>query len=454
MSAITHAGNAAATVAAPDHTSRPQPGMSAAIKVEITKLMSQLPLRIVLALCVVVPAGFAILMRAGSSRPSDTLFGRWAGTSGFAVSLTVLNWAVAYGAPLLAGLFAGDIYANEDRHGTWKTILTRSCSRSQLFLGKAVAATAFIWFSFAVIGVVSLLAGLAAVGWSPLVGLSGQLIGSGHALGLVAASWALSLLSTSVFVALGLLLSIASRSGMVGVLGPLVVALVLQLLATVASGQVVRSVLPTTPADAWHVLFTAPVPARPIIQAVITSVGYTAVFAGAAWYLLRRRDFAGADAMPAGRRRATVRIGIAVAAICALLGGFSTVGPTALTARRLDTSIAATFGHLAEVRYQWQTGARADATIPWHAVCNRGGTPIGATLPDSTGAGDDWSCTITDLRASDGVGANVLDVTLKANGCYQVQSPPGAVGALYATDDRGRTFLNPLFAFDGCLGTS
>jgi hypothetical protein len=157
--------------------------------------------------------------------------------------------------------------------------------------------------------------------------------------------------------------------------------------------------------------------------------------------------------MPEGRRRATVRIGVAVAAICALLGGFSTVGPTALTARRLDASIAATFGHLAEVRYQWQAGAGADPTIPWHAVCNRGGTPIGATVPNSTGAGDDWSCTISDLRASDGVGTNVLDVTLKANGCYDVQSPPGAVGALYVTDDRGHTFLNPLFAFDGCLGT-
>ncbi|WP_127357032.1 ABC transporter permease [Actinacidiphila soli] len=453
MSVSTHAPNDASTAAAPDHTPRPRPGIGVAIKVEITKLMSQPTLRIVLALCVVVPAGFAILMRAGSNRPSDTLFGRWAGTSGFATSLTVLNWAAAYGAPLLAGLFAGDIFASEDRHGTWKTILTRSCIRSRLFLGKAVAATVCVWFSFVVIGVVSLLAGLAAVGSSPLVGLSGQLVGSGQALGLVAASWILSLLWTSVFVALGLLLSVVSRSGIVGVLGPLVVGIVLQLLETIASGQVVRSILPTTPSDAWHVFFTAPVPAWPIIQAVVTDVGYTAVFAGTAWYLLRRRDFAGADAMPAGRRRTTVRIGIATAAIGALLGGFSTVGPTALTATRLDTSIATTFGHLAEVRYQWQTGAQADPTIPWHAVCNRGGTPIGATVPNSTGAGDDWSCTISDLRASDGVGTNVLDVTLKANGCYEVQSPPGAVGPLYVTDDRGRTFFNPLFAFDGCLGT-
>jgi ABC-2 type transport system permease protein len=453
MSVITHAPNDGSTAVAPDHPPRPRPGSGVAIKVEITKLMLQPTLRIVLALCVVVPIGFALLMNTGSIRPSDTLFGRWAGTTGFATSLTLLNWAAAYGAPLLAGLFAGDIFASEDRHGTWKTILTRSCARSRLFLGKAVAATVCVWFSFVVVGVVSLLAGLAFVGSSPLVGLSGQLIGSGRALGLVAASWLLSLLWTGVFVALGLLLSIASRSGIVGVVGPLVVGIVLQLLETIASGQVVRSILPTTPSDAWHVFFTAPVPAWPIIQAVITDVGYTAVFAGTAWYLLRRRDFAGADAMPTGRRRVTIRIGIPVAAVCALLGGFGTVGPTALTSSRLNTSIATTFGHLAEVRYEWQSDAPADPTIPWHAVCNRGGTPIGATVPHSKGAGDDWSCAVSDLRASDGVGTNVLDVTLKANGCYDVQSPPGAVGSLNVTDDRGHTFLNPLFAFDGCLGT-
>jgi ABC-type transport system involved in multi-copper enzyme maturation permease subunit len=90
-------------------------------------------------------------MRAASTRLSDTLFGRWAGTTGFATSPTLLSWAVAWGAPLLAGLFASDIFAGEDRHSTWKTILTRSCTRTRLFLGKAVAATLCVWFSFAVI---------------------------------------------------------------------------------------------------------------------------------------------------------------------------------------------------------------------------------------------------------------------------------------------------------------
>ena len=151
---------------------------------------------------------------------------------------------------------------------------------------------------------------------------------------------------------------------------------------------------------------------------------------------------------PPADAAATVHIGIAVAAISALLVAFSGVGPKALTAGRLDASVAATFGNLAEVRYHWLTGAKADTTIPWHATCNRG-----AGTRNSAGAGDDWACTVTDLRASDGAAASVLDVTLKANGCYEVQSLPGAVGALYVNDDQGRAFINPLYAFDGCFGT-
>jgi ABC-2 type transport system permease protein len=440
---------------------RSQASLTAAIRVEMVKLTSQMLVRIVLALCVVVPAAFAVAMRVESTRPSDTLFGRWAGTTGFATSLTVLSWAAAWGAPLLAGLFAGDIFASEDRHDTWKTILTRSCARTRLFVGKAVAATLCVWFAFATLAMVSVVAGLAAVGSAPLVGLSGQLIGPGRALGLVAGAWALCLLWTTAFVALGLMLSIAARSGVVGVLGPLVVAIVLQLLEVMASGQIVRTVLLSTPTDAWHALFTQPAHTRPIVQAVITSVAYTALFSGAAWWLLRRRDFAGSDAVPARRRRSTTRIAVGVAAITALLAGLSGVGPTALTAARLNASVAQTFGNLSEVRYHWQTGSAADTTIPWIAACDRGGvaaavggTPLSAGNAHSRGAGDDWQCIVTDTRAADGVVPTTLDVSLKANGCYTAESPPGAVGALYVASNNGKVFINPLYAFDGCFGTS
>lgn len=425
-----------------------RPGLAATTRVELAKLTSQLPLRIVLALCVVAPIAFAVYTKSEwPAGPSDTLFGRWSGTTGFATSLTLLNTASVYGVPLLAGLFAGDIFAGEDRHGTWKMILTRSSSRTSVFAGKAIAAAICVWAGFIVIGAVSLVAGVAVAGASPLVGLSGQLVPAGQAWGLVAASWAFSLLPATTFIALGLLLSIASRSSIVGVLGPLVVAGALQVLEIIDSGEIVRAIAPVTPFDAWHGLFTVPGHPGTLVQGAVTSIAWTAIFGGAAWYLLRRRAFAGSDAVPRVQRRATARIIAVAVVVLAALAVAAGQGPTELTAKRLDASIAPVFGRLAAVHYRWQTGTPGGTAGPMRATCNRG-----AGAQQSQGPGDDWSCTVIDSRAADGEPPVILDVSLKASGCYTAEAG-STLGALLMRSYQGRTFINPLYAFDGCFGT-
>ena len=75
-----------------------------------------------------------------SGTPSDALFGVWVHSSGFAVSLVILGFAGSWGFPIIAGVLAGDLFSSEDRHGTWKTILTRACTREDVFAGKLLAA--------------------------------------------------------------------------------------------------------------------------------------------------------------------------------------------------------------------------------------------------------------------------------------------------------------------------
>ena len=87
---------------------------------------AQLPLRLLGVVCVLGPFAFAVLLKVQSGAPADALFGAWVHTSGFAVSLVVLGFAGNWGFPIIAGVLAGDLFAAEDRHGTWKTILTRS----------------------------------------------------------------------------------------------------------------------------------------------------------------------------------------------------------------------------------------------------------------------------------------------------------------------------------------
>ena len=52
----------------------------------------------------------------------------------------ILSFAANWGFPIMAGILAGDMFAGEDRQGTWKTILTRSRSPEEMFAGKVPTA--------------------------------------------------------------------------------------------------------------------------------------------------------------------------------------------------------------------------------------------------------------------------------------------------------------------------
>ena len=75
-------------------------------------------------------------MRIQSLTPEDTLFGRAVNESGFATPLVVLGFATLWLLPVLASVAGGDVFASEDRDGTWATLFTRSRSRAEVFAGK------------------------------------------------------------------------------------------------------------------------------------------------------------------------------------------------------------------------------------------------------------------------------------------------------------------------------
>ena len=118
-------------------------GVRAAFRVERRKLANQLAPRLLALVCLLGPFAFAGVLRVQSGSPADSLYGVWVHTSGFAVSLVVLGFAGQWGLPLMAGVLAGDLFGSEDRHGTWKTVLTRSCTRRHLFAGKLLAVALF-----------------------------------------------------------------------------------------------------------------------------------------------------------------------------------------------------------------------------------------------------------------------------------------------------------------------
>ncbi len=427
-------------------------GVWRVFRTERRKLLAQLPARVLIVVCALGPFAFAAVLSLQSGVPADTLFGVWVHASGFAFSLVVLSFAGSWGFPVMAGVLAGDLFAAEDRHGTWKTVLTRSCRRSDVFAGKVLVAASFALVLLALAALSSLAAGLLIGGGGQLVDLSGTLLAPGHALALVALSWLVSALPLLAFVSLAVLFSVLTRNGIMGVLGPILVALVMQLLALVGRGFWVHALLVAAAFDDWHGLLAGKPFYGPLALESAICVGWIAACLAGSWVALRRRDFAG----PPVPRRSGWAVPLAAAAgaaaLIAFLAAASDWGPEAVTAARLQAAITPTFNQLTllqqrELGRDVPAGARLDI-LP---SCRRRAGPGG-------GPGDDWVCTLTVLTPQ--LGSDpftttpvTYDVSVKSNGCYKAEAPPSFVGQQMMTAARGRSVVNPLFTIYGCFDT-
>lgn len=265
-------------------------GVFAIVGVECAKLAAQRKAQLLLAICLVGPFGFALAMRVQSSLPTDTLFGRAANESGFAVALVVLGFAGLWAFPVLTGIVGGDLFSAEDRHGTWATVLTRSRSRAEIFAGKTLTAIGFSLTAIGLLAASSIVAGILVIGFTPLVDLSGELLPPGQALSRVVLAWMSVLPPALGFTALGILLSVATRSSAAGIGLPVVIGLVMQLLAFVDGPEAARRLLLTYAFGGWHGLLFEPAFHGPLIHGTAVSVIYLVVCLAIAYRLLQRRE--------------------------------------------------------------------------------------------------------------------------------------------------------------------
>jgi ABC-2 type transport system permease protein len=261
--------------------------------VESSKLAAQAKVRILLAACVLGPFGFAVAMRVQSSLPVDTLFGRAVKESGFAVSLVVLGFAALWVFPALASVVGGDLFSAEDRYGTWKTVLTRSRSRSEVFAGKVLAALGSASLALLVLAISSIAAGVLVIGSQPIIDLTGAPVPSTQALVRVASAWVTALLPALAFAGLALLVSVGTRSSAAGIGLPVVLGLIMQLVAFVDIPEATRLLLITSAFGSWHGLLSEPAYYSPLIRGATVSGMYLVVCLVVAYRMLRRRDIGG-----------------------------------------------------------------------------------------------------------------------------------------------------------------
>jgi ABC-2 type transport system permease protein len=440
---------AAVTLAAAG--SRPAP-VGRTYRFELVKLLAQWPVRLALLACGLGPALLVSIVSGQSSLPSDTVFGRWMSQTGWAGSLVVLTFCCSWVLPLLTSLVAGDVFASEDRLGTWRHLLVAVRSPRRIFAAKALASLTVILLLAAGLAASGVAGGLAAVGDRPLVGLDGHQLAPGHAAGAVLLAWASALAPTLAFGAVGLLGSVALGRSPMGLVMPALLALLLQIAQLLPLPVVVRVSLPSYAFIAWRGLFTDPAQTGPLVAALAVSLAWALAAAALAYLLFMRRDFTDLAYDGVGRR-VLARAALPLAALLAVtVGVVATATPASgsgIDKAKLDGSLRSAFAHL----YRLQTGElhRPDVTeaqLRTGATCDKGGS-----LVDDLGAGNDWRCVVTwHLPGTRAVGSAIYQLDVTPDGRYVADGDgPQEVNGFFQVHTSTGDEPNPLWQFDGSV---
>ncbi|WP_329454004.1 ABC transporter permease [Streptomyces sp. NBC_01497] len=425
---------------------------------ELVKLVSQWRIRLVVLACWIAPALFVAAVSQQDSLPVDTLFGRWMHATGWAGPLVVLGFSGQWALPLLTSLVAGDVFAAEDRLGTWRHLLVAIRSPRRIFAAKALASLTVIVLLVAGLVASSVIGGVVAVGNRPLVGLDGDLLSAGDAAGKVLLAWACVLAPTLALAGIGLLGSVTLGRSPMGLLLPALVALAMQLAQMLPLPVPVRLALPGYAFIGWKGLFTGPEQLGPLLIGIVVGLVWAFVATALAYFLFLRRDFTN-QTDGGSPRRALIAGALPLVALLAVSAATVAVAvPTSgsgIQQAKVETSLAGAFGHL----YRQQTDelhrpAVTEAQLKSSAACTKGDVSRGAE-----GAGNDWRCVVSwQLPGASATGQAIYQLDLTPDGRYVADGDgPKEVNGYFLLRTSNGDAPNPLWQFDGnvdLLGTT
>ncbi|SEQ01506.1 ABC transporter permease [Microlunatus flavus] len=419
---------------------------------ELLKLVTQWRVRLLLLACWLAPGAFVGIVSRQSALPADTVFGRLMHATGWSGALVVLAFACLWALPLLTALVAGDVFAVEDRLGTWRHLLVAVRSPRRVFAGKALASATVIGLLVLGLAASGLVGGLLAAGNRPLAGLDGYPLAGAGLAGRYVLAWLCVLAPTAAFAAVGLLGSVALGRSPMGLVTPAVLAVALAVVQLLPLPLAVRLALPSQGFTAWRGLFVEHVAPGPLVVGVLVALAWAVVATAVAYRLFLRRDFTNPADDGSGRR--LVLTGLlplaALAAVSVLVVSVATPATgSGVDRARLETSLATTYGHL--YRLQSQELGRPDVTeaqLQSSAACDKGGS-----LVEDEGPGNDWRCVVSwHLPGARAVGSAVYQLDVAADGRYVADGDgPQDVNGFFLLRARYGTAPNPLWQFDGLV---
>jgi ABC-2 type transport system permease protein len=424
--------------------------VSRGYRFELVKLVSQWRIRLLVAACWLAPGLFVAAVSRQSTLPVDTLFGRWMHATGWAGPLVMLGFSGSWALPLITSVVAGDIFASEDRLGTWRHLLVAVRSPRRIFVAKVLSSLSVLLLLLAGLVVSASVGGLLAVGNQPLIGLDGHLLPAGAAAGRVFLAWAAAIAPTLALAGIGLLGSVLLRRSPMGLLLPAIVALALQLAQMLPLPVAVRMALPGYAFISWNGLFTAPAQLGPLLIGVTVGLVWAVVATGLAYALFVRRDFTSVNSDGASRRAllggALPLVALIVVTVAVLAGTTGATG-SGITGSKVQRSVATAFAHL----YRLQTAQlnRPDVTeaqLQTSADCTKGGGKL-----DPQGAGNDWRCVVTwHLPGVQAPGQAIYQLDITTDGRYVADGDgPKEVNGYFLVRTPAGDQPNPLWQLDG-----
>jgi ABC-2 type transport system permease protein len=421
-----------------------------AYRFELVKLVSQWRIRLLVLACWIAPALFVAAVSQQSTLPSDTLFGRWMHATGWAGTLVMLGFAGTWALPLLTSVVAGDVFASEDRLGTWRHLLVAVRSPRRIFAAKALASLTVILLLVAGLAASSTAGGIVAVGNQPLAGLDGHLLSPADAAGKVLLAWICVLAPTLALAAIGLLGSVTLGRSPMGLLLPALVALAMQLAQMMPLPVAVRLALPSYAFIAWNGLFTSPMQLGPLLIGIGVSLLWAVTATALAHVLFLRRDFTNPTYDGSGRR-AVIAAGLPLAGLVAVtvavLASASGASGSGIEQDKVQRSVATAFAHLYRLQTeQLNRPAVTEAQLKATATCDKGSVKVAAEGP-----GNDWRCVVSwHLPGIEVVGTAIYQLDLTPDGRFMADGDgPKEVNGYFLVRTPTGDAPNPLWQFDG-----
>ncbi|WP_225823969.1 ABC transporter permease [Streptomyces naphthomycinicus] len=428
---------------------RPVP-VARGYRFELVKLVSQWRIRLLVLACWIAPALFVAAVGRQSTLPVDTLFGRWMLATGWAGPLVTLGFAGTWALPLLTSVVAGDVFASEDRLGTWRHLLVVVRSPRRIFAAKALASLTVLLLLVAGLACSGVVGGLLGVGDQPLVGLDGHLLTPGDAAAKVFLAWVCVLAPTLALAAIGLLGSVALGRSPMGLLLPAVVALGMQLVQMLPLPVAIRLALPGYAFIAWNGLFTSPAQLGPLLIGIVVSLVWTVIATALAYALFVRRDFTNAAYDGSGRRAVTagaLPLAGVFAVTVALVAATTGATGSGIERDKVQRSLATAFAHLYRMQTeQLNRPGVTEAQLKATATCDKGSIRVAAEGP-----GNDWRCVVSwHLPGVEAEGTAVYQLDVSPDGRFMADGDgPKEVNGYFLVRTPTGDAPNPLWQFDG-----